>query len=365
MFQKLITYSIHHKMVVGILTVVLAIWGIWSLIHLPFDSTPDITNNQVQIITQAPSLGAQEVEQYITSPIEMALANIPRQEERRSISRSGLSVITLVFDDAADIYWARSQISQVLEAVVKELPANADTELGPIATGLGEIFHYTVRPEKGYENRYTLTQLRTIQDWIVRKQLAGTPGVAEVSGWGGYVKQYEVAVNTNQLNANGLTISDLFDALKRNNANTGGSYIEQNSNQYYIRGLGVVKSFDDIANITVKTIGGTPVGIKDVAKVQEGHATRFGAVTRNGEGEVVAGIAIMLKGENFQQVIKNVKERIAQIQKSLPEGVIIEPFIDRTNLVKRVEGTIAHNLIADSLSSSFWSSSWVTGVPDS
>lgn len=349
MFQKLITYSIHHKMVVGILTVALAVWGIWSLVHLPFDSTPDITNNQVQVITQAPSLGAQEVEQYITSPIEMALANIPRQEERRSISRSGLSVVTLVFDDGADIYWARSQISQVLEAVAKELPANADTELGPIATGLGEIFHYTVRPEKGYEDRYSLTQLRTIQDWIVRKQLAGTPGVAEVSGWGGYVKQYEVAVDTDQLNANSLTISDLFDALQRNNANTGGSYIEQNSNQYYIRGLGVVKSFDDIANITVKTIEGTPVRIKDVAKVQEGHATRFGAVTRNGEGEVVAGIAIMLKGENFQQVIKNVKERIDQIQKSLPEGVVIEPFIDRTNLVERVEGTIAHNLIAGGL----------------
>ena len=349
MFQKLITYSIHHKMVVGILTVALAVCGIWSLVHLPFDSTPDITNNQVQVITQAPSLGAQEVEQYITSPIEMALANIPRQEERRSISRSGLSVVTLVFDDGADIYWARSQISQVLEAVAKELPANADTELGPIATGLGEIFHYTVRPEKGYEDRYSLTQLRTIQDWIVRKQLAGTPGVAEVSGWGGYVKQYEVAVDTDQLNANGLTISDLFDALQRNNANTGGSYIEQNSNQYYIRGLGVVKSFDDIANISVKTIEGTPVRIKDVAKVQEGHATRFGAVTRNGEGEVVAGIAIMLKGENFQQVIKNVKERINQIQKSLPEGVVIEPFIDRTNLVERVEGTIAHNLIAGGL----------------
>lgn len=349
MFQKLITYSIHHKMVVGILTVALAVWGIWSLVHLPFDSTPDITNNQVQVITQAPSLGAQEVEQYITSPIEMALANIPRQEERRSISRSGLSVVTLVFDDGADIYWARSQISQVLEAVAKELPANADTELGPIATGLGEIFHYTVRPEKGYEDRYSLTQLRTIQDWIVRKQLAGTPGVAEVSGWGGYVKQYEVAVDTDQLNANGLNISDLFDALQRNNANTGGSYIEQNSNQYYIRGLGVVKSFDDIANITVKTIEGTPVRIKDVAKVQEGHATRFGAVTRNGEGEVVAGIAIMLKGENFQQVIKNVKERINQIQKSLPEGVVIEPFIDRTNLVERVEETISHNLIAGGL----------------
>ncbi len=349
MFQKLITYSIRHKMVVGILTLTLAVWGIWSLMHLPFDSTPDITNNQVQVITQAPSLGAQEVEQYITTPIEMALANIPRQEERRSISRSGLSVVTIVFDDAADIYWARSQISQVLEAVAKELPANTDTELGPIATGLGEIFHYTVRAEKGYEDRYTLTQLRTIQDWIVRKQLAGTPGVAEISGWGGYVKQYEVAVNTDQLNANGLSIGDLYDALQRNNANTGGSYIEQNSNQYYIRGLGVVKSFDDVANITVKTIDGTPVRIKDIAKVQEGHATRFGAVTRNGDGEVVAGIAIMLKGENFQQVIKNVKERIAQIQKSLPEGVVIEPFIDRTNLVERVEGTIAHNLIAGGL----------------
>ena len=349
MFQKLITYSIRHKMVVGILTLALAVWGIWSLMHLPFDSTPDITNNQVQVITQAPSLGAQEVEQYITTPIEMALANIPRQEERRSISRSGLSVVTIVFDDAADIYWARSQISQVLEAVAKELPANTDTELGPIATGLGEIFHYTVRAEKGYEDRYTLTQLRTIQDWIVRKQLAGTPGVAEISGWGGYVKQYEVAVNTDQLNANGLSIGDLYDALQRNNANTGGSYIEQNSNQYYIRGLGVVKSFDDVANITVKTIDGTPVRINDIAKVQEGHATRFGAVTRNGDGEVVAGIAIMLKGENFQQVIKNVKERIAQIQKSLPEGVVIEPFIDRTNLVERVEGTIAHNLIAGGL----------------
>ena len=349
MFQKLITYSIRHKMVVGILTLALAVLGIWSLMHLPFDSTPDITNNQVQVITQAPSLGAQEVEQYITTPIEMALANIPRQEERRSISRSGLSVVTIVFDDAADIYWARSQISQVLEAVAKELPANTDTELGPIATGLGEIFHYTVRAEKGYEDRCTLTQLRTIQDWIVRKQLAGTPGVAEISGWGGYVKQYEVAVNTDQLNANGLSIGDLYDALQRNNANTGGSYIEQNSNQYYIRGLGVVKSFDDVANITVKTIDGTPVRIKDIAKVQEGHATRFGAVTRNGDGEVVAGIAIMLKGENFQQVIKNVKERIAQIQKSLPEGVVIEPFIDRTNLVERVEGTIAHNLIAGGL----------------
>lgn len=349
MFQKLITYSIRHKLVIGVLSIALAIWGVWSLVHLPFDSTPDITDNQVQVITQAPSLGAQEVEQYVTTPVEMALANIPRIQERRSISRSGLSVITLVFDDAADIYWARSQVSQVVEQLEKELPKNTETEMGPIATGLGEIYHYTIRAKEGYEHKYSLTQLRAMQDWIVRKQLSGTPGVAEVSGWGGYVKQYEVAINTDQLNASGVSVSEVFDALQRNNANTGGSYIEENSNQYYIRGIGVVKNLEDVANITVKTVDGTPVKVGDVAKVQLGHATRFGAVTRNGEGEVVAGIAIMLKGENFQEVIKNVKERISQIQKSLPEGVVIEPFIDRTNLVDRVEGTIARNLIEGGL----------------
>lgn len=349
MFQKLITYSIRHKLVIGVLSIALAIWGVWSLVHLPFDSTPDITDNQVQVITQAPSLGAQEVEQYVTTPVEMALANIPRIQERRSISRSGLSVITLVFDDAADIYWARSQVSQVVEQLEKELPKNTETEMGPIATGLGEIYHYTIRAKEGYEHKYSLTQLRTIQDWIVRKQLSGTPGVAEVSGWGGYVKQYEVAINTDQLNASGVSVNEVFEALQRNNANTGGSYIEQNSNQYYIRGIGVVKNLEDVANITVKTVDGIPVKVGDVAKVQLGHATRFGAVTRNGEGEVVAGIAIMLKGENFQEVSKNVKERINQIQKSLPEGVVIEPFIDRTNLVDRVEGTIARNLIEGGL----------------
>ncbi len=349
MFQKLIDYSIGHKLVVGVLTLALVAWGTWSLANLPFDSTPDITDNQVQVITQAPSLGAQEVEQYITTPIEMALANVPRLEQRRSISRGGLSVITLVFDDDADIYWARSQVSQMLSEAVKDLPKNIDTEMGPIATGLGEIYHYTVRAKKGYENKYSLTDLRTIQDWIVRKQLSGTPGVAEVSGWGGYVKQYEVALSTDRLNANGLTIADVFSAIEKNNANTGGGYIEENANQYFIRGIGVAKSLGDIADITVKNVAGTPVRVGDVADVRLGHATRFGAVTRNGEGEVVAGIAIMLKGENFQEVISNVKHRMAQIQKSLPEGVVIEPFIDRTNLVDRVEGTIARNLIEGGL----------------
>ena len=345
MFQKLIEYSIRHKLVVGVLTLVLVAWGTWSLVHLPFDATPDITDNQVQVITQAPALGAQEVEQYITTPVEMALANVPKLKERRSISRSGLSVITLVFDDDADIYWARSQVSQVLADVAKELPQNTSTEMGPIATALGEIYHYTVRAKKGYEKKYSLTQLRTYQDWIIRKQLAGTPGVAEVSGWGGYVKQYEVAIDAERLNASDVTLADIYKALQDNNANTGGSYIEQDANQYYIRGIGVVKSMSDISSIPIKTVGGQPVRIGDVARVQLGHATRFGAVTRNGEGEVVCGIAIMLKGENFQEVSQRVKQRMADIQKSLPEGVMVEPFIDRTNLVNRVEGTIARNLV--------------------
>lgn len=224
----------------------------------------------------------------------------------------------------------------MLPQVEKDLPKNTETEMGPIATGLGEIYHYTVRAEKGYEHKYSL-HLAANHPRLDFRESNSTPGVAEVSGWGGYVKQYEVAINTDKLNASNLTVSEVFDALEKNNANTGGSYIEENSNQYFIRGIGVVKSLEDVANISVKTVNGTPVKIGDVAKVQLGHATRFGAVTRNGEGEVVAGIAIMLKGENFQEVIRNVKLRIEQIQKSLPEGVVIEPFIDRTNLVDRVE----------------------------
>lgn len=350
MFQKIIQLSIKNKVTVGMLTLLLVVWGAWSLSQLPFDSTPDITNNQVQVITQAPSLGAQEVEQFITTPVEMALANVPRVLERRSVSSSGLSVITLVFDDDVDIYWARQQVSQQLKEAEEVIPqGKSSIGMAPVTTGLGEIYHYTIRPKKGYEHKYSLTDLRTIQDWIVRKQLSGTEGVAEVSGWGGYVKQYEVAVDVDRLNALGLTVSDVYTALSEGNENTGGSYIEKNSNQYFIRGLGLVKSLDDIEKIPIKTLSGTPLLVRDVAKVQYGYATRYGAVTRNGEGEVVAGISLMLKGENFQKVIKNVKQRIAQIQKSLPEGVVIEPFIDRTQLVDRVTHTITRNLIEGGL----------------
>ncbi len=350
MFKRIIGYSINHKMVIWIATIALAIWGTVSLVKLPFDSTPDITNNQVQIITQAPSLGAQEVEQYITTPIEMSLSNIPEITERRSISRSGLSVITLVFKDDADIYWAREQVSQQLKEAEEQIPkGEAKVGMAPISTGLGEIFHYTIRPAKGYEDKFTLTDLRTIQDWIVRKQLAGTEGVAEVNGWGGFVKQYEVAIDADKLNSANVTIPELYTALENNNENTGGSYIEQSGMQYFIRGIGLAKSLHDIERIPIKTINGIPVLVGDVAQVRLGSAMRYGAVTRNGEGEVVSGITLMLKGENFQDVIKNVKSRIETIKKSLPEGVVIEPFIDRTQLVDRVTGTIARNLIEGGL----------------
>lgn len=350
MFQKLIKFSIENKLVIGFMTLALIIGGSYSLSRLPFDSTPDITNNQVQVITQAPSLGAQEVEQFITTPLEMALANIPEVIERRSISRSGLSVITIVFKEEADIYWARQQVSQQLKEAEEVIPEGlGKISLAPITTGLGEIYHYTIRAKKGYEDKYSISDLRTMQDWIVRKQLSGTEGVAEISGWGGFVKQYEVAINADKLNAVNITIPELYKALEDNNENTGGSYIEQYSNQYFIRGIGIVKSLEDIEKIPIKTINGTPILVRDIAKVQYGSATRYGAVTRNGEGEVVAGITLMLKGENFQEVIKNVKERMNQVQKSLPEGVVIEPFIDRTQLVDRVTDTIIKNLIEGGL----------------
>lgn len=328
------------------MTLALIVWGLVSLSQLPFDSTPDITNNQVQVITQAPTLGTEEVEQYVTTPLEMAFSNIPDIVERRSISRSGLSVVTLVFKDDVDVYWARQQVSQQLKEAEEQIPNNAGkVSLAPISTGLGEIYQYTIHPKKGYEEKFTLSDIRTVQDWIVRKQFAGTEGVAEVNGWGGYVKQYEVAVNIDQLTSYGLTISDLYKAIEDNNENTGGSYIEQGNNQYFIRGIGLTRTLEDIRQIPVKSINGISVLVKDVADVRLGHAMRYGAVTRNGEGEVVSGITLMLKGENFQDVIKNVKDRITQIQKSLPEGLVIEPFIDRTQLVDRVTFTITENLV--------------------
>ena len=350
MLDKIIHYSIKHKLVIGFFTLVLIAWGSYSLTQLPIDAVPDITNNQVQVITQAPTLGAQEVEQFITAPIELALSNIANVIEKRSISRSGISVITIVFKDNVDVYWARQQVGEKLKEAEAQIPKGlGEPTLAPITTGLGEIYHYVIHTKPGFEDKYSPTDLRTIQDWIVRRQLAGTEGLAEVSGWGGFVKQYEIALDNDKLNSLNISIPEIYEALEKNNENTGGSYIEQRSSAYFIRGLGQVKSLQDIEKIVVKNINEIPVLIRDVAKVQFGSAMRYGAVTRNGEGEVVAGITLMLKGENFNNVIKNVKERMTQIQKSLPEGVIIEPFIDRTELVGRAIGTVEKNLLEGGL----------------
>ncbi|RKR82081.1 cobalt-zinc-cadmium resistance protein CzcA [Mucilaginibacter gracilis] len=350
MFDSIIAFSIRNKVTIGIMTLVLVLVGIYSAYNLPVDAQPDITNNQVQIITQAPSLGAQEVEQFITAPIELSMANIAGIIEKRSISRSGISVITIVFKDNVDIYWARQQVNAQLKEAENSIPTGlGEPVLAPITTGLGEIYQYVLHTKKGYEKKYTATDLRTLQDWLVRTQLAGTVGVAEVSGWGGYVKQYEIALDNDKLNSLGITIPQVYEALQKNNENTGGSYIEQQSNAYFIRGLGQVQNLDDIRKIVVKNSKGSPILIRDIATVQFGSATRYGAVTRNGEGEVVAGVTLMLKGENFSQVIQNVKERMVQIQKSLPEGVIIEPFIDRTELVGRAIGTVERNLLEGAL----------------
>ncbi len=350
MLDKIIAYSIKNKIIIGMMTLALIIMGVWSAIKLPIDVIPDISSNQVQVITLAPSLGAQEVEQFITAPIEQATANIANVIEKRSISRSGLSVITLAFKDETDIYWARQQVSEQLKEAEAQIPKGmGDPILAPITTGLGEIYHYVVHAKPGYEKKYSATDLRTIQDWIIKRQMAGVEGIAEVSGWGGFVKQFEIALDNEKLNAMDINIPEIYDALEKNNQNTGGSYIEQQSNAYFIRGLGQIKSIEDIENVVVKTINGLPVLIRDVATVQLGNATRYGAVTRNGEGEVVSGLTLMLKGENFSQVIKNVRERMTQIQKTLPEGIVIEPFIDRSELVGRAINTVEKNLLEGGL----------------
>ncbi|GEO05484.1 acriflavine resistance protein B [Adhaeribacter aerolatus] len=350
MIDNIIAFSIRNKLIIGIFTLALVIWGLFSLSRLPIDAVPDITNNQVQIITTSPTLAAQEVEQFITFPIEMEMANVPNLVEIRSISRFGLSVVTVVFEDKVDIYLARQIVGEKLQSAQEQIPNGLGSpEMGPVSTGLGEIYQYVLHTTPDSPKKYTPTELRTIQDWIVKRQLAGTPGVAEVSSFGGILKQYQVSVDPNKLRAFDLTLADIFRALEQNNQNTGGAFIEKGPNAYFIRGLGLLKNFDDIEQIIIKNTEGLPLLIRDVATVEEGSAVRYGALTRNGEGEVVGGIVLMLKGENSAQVIQNVKVKVAAIQKTLPPGVVLEPFLDRTRLVDRAIGTVSKNLIEGGL----------------
>jgi len=350
MLNKIIQFSIKNKFVIIMLTLVLIAVGSYSVKKLPLDALPDVTNNQVQVLTTAPTLASQEVEQLITYPVEQAVKTIPKVIELRSISRFGLSVVTVVFEDNVDIYWAREQVFQRLKEAEENIPKYAGSpELSPITTGLGEIYQYDVYAKKGYEDKYTVTDLRTIQDWIIAPQLQGIAGVAEVSTWGGKLKQYEIAVNPDRLNSVGVTINEIFAALENNNQNTGGAYIEKDQYAYFIRGVGMATNLQDLENIVVKNRQGAPVLVRDVASVQESTALRYGATTKDGKGEIVCGLALMLKGENSSAVVGRVKERMEQINKSLPEGVIAEPFIDRGKLVKSAIGTVTTNLLEGAL----------------
>ncbi|MEJ7738314.1 MAG: CusA/CzcA family heavy metal efflux RND transporter [Chitinophagaceae bacterium] len=350
MLNRIIHFSIKHKLIVGLMTLALIIWGVWSASKLPVDAVPDITNNQVQIITLTPTLAAQETEQLVTYPIEQSLANLPDLEEMRSISRFGLSVITVVFQDDINIYFARQLINEKLKEAEENIPKGIGTpELAPVSTGLGEIFQYVIRPKKGAEDRYSAMDLRTMQDWIVARQLYGTAGVAEVNSFGGLLKQYEVAVNPYRLKAMNVTIPEIFTALEKNNENTGGAYIDKKPNAYFIRGMGLVSSLGDIKSIVVKTVNGIPVLVRDVADVRLGNAVRYGSVTYNGEKEVVGGIVMMLKGANSAAVVERVKKKMETIKGALPNDVEIEPYIDRTSLVNRAVGTVKTNLIEGAL----------------
>jgi heavy metal efflux system protein len=351
MLNAIIGFAIKNKLIVGLFIIALIGYGSYEATKLPIDAVPDITNNQVQVITIAPSFGATDIERLVTFPIEQANNNISGLKEIRSFSRFGLSLVTIVFDDATDVYWARQQVAERLQKVQTEIPQGIGVpELGPVSTGLGEIYQYVVRPKDGYENKFNATDLRTIQDWIVRRQLLGVKGVAEVSSFGGKLKQYTIEVNPNKLQSYGITIADVFKALENNNQNTGGAYIEKGPTVLYIRTEGLLGSIDDIKNIAVKnTNGGTPLFIRDVADINIGNATRYGAMTYNDKGEVAGAVVMMLKGANSSDVIKSVKERVAQIQKTLPEGVLIEPFLDRTKMVNNAIGTVEKNLLEGAL----------------
>ena len=349
MLENIIKLSLKNKLVVLLFTASIVGFGILSLTQIPIGAVPDITNNQVQVITTSRNLSTQDVEQFITYPVELEMANLPGVEEIRSVSKFGLSVVTIVFEDRLGTYLPRQLIAEKIKSASEKIPEGfGSPEMGPITTGLGEIYQYILDVKPEFKNRYSVTELRTIQDWIVKRQLSGIPGVVEVNTWGGYLKQYEVAINPEKLKAMNIDYLAVFNALEKNNSIAGGGYIEKTNKAFFIRGEGLVTSLQDIENIVIKNEG-LPVYIKDVAKVGFGSATRFGAITGNGEGEKVLGQVMMLKDGNSKKVIDAVKVRVASIQNSLPEGVYINGFLERSELIGKTTFTVAENLILGSL----------------
>lgn len=345
MLEKIIEFSLRNKLIVILFTLTIALFGVYSILKIPVGAVPDITNNQVQVITTSGNLSTQEIEQFITAPVELEMANLPGVQEIRSISKFGLSVVTIVFKDNLGTYLPRQLIAEKIKSASGSIPEGFGTpEMGPITTGLGEIYQYILDVKPGYEDQYTAMDLRTIQDWIVRRQLSGISGVVEVNSWGGFLKQYEVAVEPSRLASLNLTLMDVFTALETNNNISGGAYIEKTNQSYFIRGDGQVKSLEDIAEIAIANRGGIPVLVKDVGKVQFGYANRYGAITANGQGEKVLGQIMMLKDANSKDVIRQVHKRVEKVQKSLPEGVFINPILDRSDLISKTTLTVVENL---------------------
>ncbi len=346
MIDRLIAFSVRSPWTIGFLVLALILAGGYSLKKLPIDAVPDVTTQQVDVITNSPNLSSLEIEKFITTPLEMAMANIPGLVETRSVSKFGSSVVKLIFTDQTDIYWARQQVFERLEGVKADIPDGAGTPtLGPVSTGLGEIYQYVIKPEDPTSPRYTLTEIRTIQDWYIRRKLLGMPGVADVSGYGGYSKEYQAKLKPDRMRALGVTVDDLYAALSQGNGNTGGAYIEKDNKAFTIRGIGLVNTLDEIGQTVVRKNGNAPVLVRDVADVDMGHALRFGALSRNGQGEVVGGSILMMKGANGNEVINRLKDRFREIQKGMPAGLIIEPFLDRSEIVTAAIDTVAHNLL--------------------
>lgn len=346
MLERIIQYSIHHKLIVLLFTAGIVGFGLYSLSNIPIGAVPDVTNNQVQVITTSRNLATEDVEKFLTYPVELEMANLPGVKEIRSVSKFGLSVVTVVFDDEMGTYLPRQLIAEKIKSAEEKIPAGFGKPfMGPVSTGLGEIYQYVIDVDAKHKDRYSLSDVRTIQDWVVKRQLSGIPGVVEVNTWGGYLKTYEVAVNPERLRAMDVSIFDVFTALEKNNSVAGGGYIEKINESYFIRGEGLVTSVKDIEDIVVTSKGEVPVYVRDVANVGFGHASRFGAITGNGEGEKVLGQVMMLKDANSNAVIEAVKERVAEIQSSLPPGISINPFLERSELIGKTTFTIAENLI--------------------
>lgn len=346
MLEKIIAFSLNNKLIVLLFTIGVFVFGLFSVFQISIGAVPDVTNNQVQVITTSRNLSTQDIEQFITYPVEIEMANLPGVHEIRSISKFGLSVVTIVFEDDMGTYLPRQLIAEKIKAASEKIPQGFGTpEMGPITTGLGEIYQYTLEIKPAFKNNYSVTDLRTIQDWVVKRQLSGIKGVVEINTWGGYLKQYEIAINTSSLKAMNITTTDVFTALEKNNSIAGGAYIEKVNQSFFIRGEGKVNSLEDIENIVVINTNGLPIYIKNVAQVRFGHANRFGAITGNGEGEKVLGQVMMLKGANSKQVIQDVQNRVAEIQKTLPEGIYINGFLERSELVGKTTFTVAENLI--------------------